>query len=578
MTDSSPRPSPGDPSASRPAARLCALLALALILLAGGLLRLPALDHVPYGLWFDEANNGRLALDVWKPGGHFKLFYLYNDGTDFPREPLFETGLCLVVRACGPSIVALRTFSALLGLLTVLLVYLFGRRWLGRAEGLAAAGVLATLRWHALFSRLSFRTLILGPWMLGLAWAALAYERRRTAARAALLGAFLGGGFYTYLAWWFLLPAALFAVVWLFAASVRTSAGRRHLAVLLLAAALVYLPMGLYAFRHPEIAFKRSAAVSVFSAGPAAAARQILKNAAQAVLMFHFWGDHVPIQNLAGPGTLAALTFKVLGLDPARDGMLIGHPALDPLQGLAFLLGLVLALRPGWRRRGLLVPLLFAWLLCGLASTVFSVTDSPNFLRTLCLTPVVALLAGLGLAGAGRWASRRWGARAGIALVALALAVSASATAWDLYGDWARRPEVWRGFRGDLTDLAQAARQAPPGVAVMIPAQLRATPTFDFQVADRTNVFPYLDWASLLGPWPPAPAPPRPRVRWVVVTAANGLLEPLLNLVPEARVIKQFTAPEGNIWAALLAIPEDRLPSPAVLAKIQQSWKADMTF
>jgi hypothetical protein len=49
-------------------------------------------------------------------------------------------------------------------------------------------------------------------------------------------------------------------------------------------------------------------------------------------------------------------------------------------------------------------------------------------------------------------------------------------------------------------------------------------------------------------------------------------------MIPEAREIKAFRTPEGNTWAWLLAIPEERLPAPAELNKLQQSWPRPMSF
>lgn len=542
-------------------------LALGLILLGGAALRMVDLEHTPYGIWFDEAINGMDAVNVWRPGGHFHMYYSVDIG--FPHEPLFQTGLNLVVGAFGPSVVAVRAYSAVIGLLTVLLVYLFARRWLGEIEGLAAAGALATMRWHAIFSRLSFRTLILGPWMLGLTWAALACARRPSKKSALALGFFIGGGFYTYLSWWFMLPVAAGAVAWIAWSEMRTGAGRRRLGLLALAAALTYLPMGLYTLQHPDIVTRRAKAVSIFSEGVGAGARAILRNGGETLLMFHFWGDHVPNQNIPGPGPVQAAVLRMFGADPART--FIGRPALDPLQGIALIAGIWLLARMWRGERRLLAVLLFGWLAFGMASTVFTVTDSPNFLRTLCITPVVAALVGLGLAEASRAAARRWGARAGAALLGLALLYSGAQAAWDIYGVWGRRADVWQRFHGDLTDLARAADQAPPEVAVMFPGERYEHPAVQFQTATRKNIYPYHDLKTALGPWPPS-EPARaggqkaPKKRWIIVTGDNPVGRRIVALMPQASVVREFYHPalEGN-WAAMISVTEESLPAAGAL-------------
>ena len=548
------------PPPPRPAraSRFWELVALGLILCIAAGLRFPHLRDVPPGLWFDEALNGQDAVAVWQPGGHFKLVY----PDEFPREPLFETILALAVRAFGPQVVVMRSVSALIGLLTVLLLYLMVRRNVGAPEALCAAGVLATLRWHVIFSRLVFRTLILGPWMLGLVWAALAFRRRMTLPRAVLLGIFLGGGFYTYLAWYFLLPLVMAIVLWLAWAACRTSGGWRPLTLALACALLVYLPLGIHYLRVPSDLLARPGAVSVFSSGPRAAAREILKNTREALLMFHWRGDHVPKQNIPHA------------------------PALDRIQGAFFLVGLLLCGVAAWRKRPLSLILL-GWILCGLTATIFTHTDSPNFLRTLCITPAVAAVTGIGLAGIARLSARRLGAKGAVALATLLLCATALWTGRDVYAVWPKRQDVWQSFNGDISQLARFAAQSPPDVAVYVPQFLFEHRSFQFQSLGHRNIFPYADW-SFLDPWPPsAPAQslraqsrPRPAARWIIVTANNGLLQPLRDIVPAPRgsVLQGFTAPAGNTWAAVYVVPETGLPPANILRQLQNRWRREMRF
>jgi len=576
------------------------LLALGLILCLAAGLRLARLGEAPPGLWFDEALNGQDALAVWQPGGHFKLVY----PDVFPREPLFETLLALTVKLGGPSVALLRLDSALVGLLTIALLYFMLRCEVGEGEALAAAGMLATMRWHALFSRLVFRTITLGPWMIVLVWAALRLRRRPSAGRAIALGVMIGGGFYTYLAWYFLLPLVGAMVLWLLLSDWRRAAVRRAVALVLLTALLVFLPLGVHYYDHPDHLFARPGEVSAFAGGARAAVHEILKNAGEALLMFHWRGDHVPKHNI-----------------PHR-------PALDPLQGLAFLLGLGLCfytIGSGLRnpkrvpkeiedclqsrrddspsaqhfsagtsginavspvgttdlsRPFALTIILLGWLGCGLAATIFTKTDSPNFLRTLCITPAMAAIAGIGLAGAGRGLARRAGKSAAVALVAGLIAISGGLTSYDIYANWARRPDVWHAFHGDLSELARFARGAPPDVAVFVPQFHFEHRSFAFQTSGAKNVYPYRDW-TMLAPWPPTPLQAgraAPRRRWIIVTANNQLLEPLSRLAPGGAIRQGFQAPEGNTWAAVFAISENALPAPDAVKKMQARWRGEMRF
>ncbi len=101
---------------------------LLVILLTGAAaaLRLAALDHLPPGLYRDEAYNGLDALSVL--AGQRPLFFTANNG----REPLFIYLAAAAVAAWGRSPGALRLVLALAGTLTVPAIYWLGRELYGR--------------------------------------------------------------------------------------------------------------------------------------------------------------------------------------------------------------------------------------------------------------------------------------------------------------------------------------------------------------------------------------------------------------------------------------------------------------
>ncbi len=500
---------------------------LGAILVAAALLRLPALGEVPPGLWFDEALNAQDAWAVWQPGGGLR--WVYADV--FPREPMFQTLLALAVRVGGPSVVVLRAVPVIIGLLTVLLLYLALRRETGEAIALAAAGVLATMRWHAIFSRLIFRTLVLPVWIIGLVWAALAWRRQPTAGRALAFGVMLGGGFYTYLSWYFMLPLAVTLGLWIARIEWAQPGGRRRLALAGLAALAVFAPIGIHYLHHPEHLLARPGAVSPFSVGLGPGVREIGENLADGMLMLHWRGDHVPVQNI-----------------PEK-------PGLDPIQGLVFVWGLVLCL--GALRRTALAPILLLWILCGLAPSVFTLTDSPNFLRSLVMTPAVAVVTGWGLVDlARRLAGPRRGAVAG--LIALALSASALLSANDIYRVWPRRDDVWSRFHGAAVQVGRFAAAAPADAAVFVPEPFNEGRPFQFMTLGAQRIYSY--GARLpLEPWPPtadAAADPPPARRLLIVPADRQLLTIINELVGEAAVVEEFKTPAGVVWAVAVEFKE----------------------
>ncbi|HXV44638.1 MAG TPA: hypothetical protein VEC96_16375, partial [Anaerolineae bacterium] len=139
-------------------------------------LRLWHLDSTPPGLWFDESFNGMEA--VWMLKTHnWPLFILGGQG----REVLFFYLLALSVSVLGETVYALRLVPALLGVLSIPLMYrwvltLFtGSKVAGNSgdreltvHGIAliSAAGLAVSFWLLVMNRVSYRANTLLPLML----------------------------------------------------------------------------------------------------------------------------------------------------------------------------------------------------------------------------------------------------------------------------------------------------------------------------------------------------------------------------------------------------------------------------
>lgn len=505
---------------------LVASLALAVAL------RVPHLETVPPGLWFDEALNAEDALRA-AVTGNFRLVYTEV----FPREPMLVTMLALVMKAGAASLQALRLVPVALGLLTILALYGALRAAGERGLALAAPAILAALRWHAVMSRLLFRTLLLPLWITLLVWTAYGVRRHPSWSRMIVLGLLLGGGFYTYLAWYFVLPGVMALALWALWPSLRSRSHRLMAFFSIFVAALTVAPLAWNYVQHPEHLLSRPQAVSLGGedGDPSAALSEIGKNAADVLGMFHVRGDHVPTVNLPEA------------------------PALDPLMGVLFVVGLAFCLWGMVRRRSLEVVLL-GWLVLGLAPTVFTRTDSPNFLRTLVASPAVASIVALGLIRPFEAALRRNGLAATrllcVMIFSLVVLASGLLAARDIYGRWARDERVWNGFNAAEAQVARAALAAPPGVSVWIPESIRHHRTVRFLTRDLDSIHAYRDFAFLRS---------SPRVdgpRWVVVTLHNRLYPVLQELVPEGGYVGTFEWPEGGAWGLVYEIPPGGLPEP----------------
>lgn len=524
-------PTADDPISTPPAARHWRLLVLGAIVVTAALLRMPGLANIPPGLWSDEALNAQDAWAVWQPGGHFKIVY----PDVFPREPFYETLLALVVKLAGPRVVAMRSLSVAIGILTVLLLYFMLRAEVGERAALCGAAVLATMRWHVIFSRLIFRTLVLPAWIISLVWAALAWRRKPTFPRAIAFGVLLGGGFYTYLAWYFMLPLAGVLVIWIGAGEWRVRGGKSRFALALICAVLVAAPLLNHYRMHPDHILGRAREVSLFSKGAEAGLSEIGKNLGEALTMFFRRGDHVPLQNI-----------------PEK-------PALDPLQMLFFGWGLLLCVFSA--RRRVIAPILILWVMCGIAPTVFTRTDSPNFLRTLVATPAVAAIAGIGLADLGGWIARRH-KPAAFGLMGLAILVSAGLSARDVYLVWPRRDDVFFRFHGNAVQIARYANKASADAAVFVPQPFTEGRPYQFitlSAARPKNIYSFAELLPL-GPWPPLPQAagrPAPQRRVLILPPEPRVLKAI---EPFTRgPMKTFTTPEGHVWGMAVSIPEQNL-------------------
>ena len=122
------------------------LLVFLIIVAVAGFFRLYQLGSTPPGLYPDEAMNGNNAVQTLETK-NFKIFYPENNG----REGLFINLQALSIRAFGAHPWSLRFVSALIGILTVVGLYLLVRE-LFEWRLAAIAGFLTAMSfWHVNF-------------------------------------------------------------------------------------------------------------------------------------------------------------------------------------------------------------------------------------------------------------------------------------------------------------------------------------------------------------------------------------------------------------------------------------------
>lgn len=412
-------------------------LLLAAITAIAAFFRFYQLGAVPTGFQFDEAFNAIDAQQVL--AGSRPLFLPANAG----REVLYTYFQALLIRLLTFDVYTLRLASALLGLTAVPVTYLLVRRLLrvdSRTIAAATALVLAISIWHIHFSRYGIRVIsmpVIFSGAFGLAWLG-AHGRTRTIR----LWAYAGSGLLTGLSVWThptgrLAPLVLIAfTVWLLwrHPEFRRFAWDRPLGGLLItgvAAFLVFLPLGIEFYRHPEFFFGHASEVSVFAdrVGGDSPLVTLWEHFLQVLGMFSFAGDREWTHGLAG------------------------RPVFDWPLAILFYIGVVLwAVRLLPRRRDLdadALALFACWSVVMLFPSILS-DAAPNYSRTLPALPALFVPAGLGVAWLMRVARPYpW---AGPVAAGLILLYSAGQMSYDYFVRFAQSREVYYMYDGDKID------------------------------------------------------------------------------------------------------------------------------
>ena len=488
-------------------------LVLILILLAGTWLRVNDLAQIPPGLYHDEAFSGLDALSIVRGAG-LPVFFDGNGG----REPIFIYLHALSIFLFGPTPFALRLPAAFVGILTLPVFFVLTRaisadRKNSIGLALIATAVLATFYWHLNFSRVGWRTITL-PLFACLAFYFFWRARRTGRLRDHLLtGAFLGASLYTYLSARFLpfVLAAFWGIelgVWIIARlkrnrepiqrqpnGVETLAGYvpasslkpakastpefpislsgncnlgiwlRNAAVVVAAAVVVFAPLGIYFFLHPQAFLFRVSDVTLSNGDSQVTA---------------IWPN---VQRVAG-------IFYQSG-DPEWRHGIARRTILDWVTAIPFALGLLAAV---WRWRKPESWFAFLWLGIMLLPTILS-RDAPDTQRAIGALPAVCLFIAWGFELISNLiepthCQLRW--RVGFApllqrfkspvIIALLLA-SGWITYRDYFVTWANDKRAYYDFQGDWAGLARW--MAAQSGNVLLPMQLYAEPTIHFLTLSR---------------------------------------------------------------------------------------------
>ncbi len=444
--------------------------ALLLTLAVAAFMRLYRFGSLPYGTWYDEADNGLQVLRILSQPGYWPV---YVESTNLPAHFLYLIAVSFGL--FGVSTLSIRAVTVAFGLGTVVVGYLAGRELFERRVALTLAFLLAVSRWDVNFSRLGIHGVTTPFFALLTVWLLLRALRTARLTDFAWAGVALGYGLCFY-ASFRLFPL----VVVSFLLAVLLAARNRHWSLLILVFTLGTLlsvaPVAQFALSHPDVFWARTRKTSVFRDGVNAQAwRNVAANAAKHVLMFNYRGDPNGRHNLPG------------------------EPELDDVTGVLFVMGLAYSL---YRVRQPRLALLVTWWAIMLGAGVFSLPfEAPQSLRAIGALPAAYLLACVPLAlfaAEGRRVLGRWAGETGkIALISL-LVTTGWLNAYTYFGRQAHDFASWNAFSTAETRLAHEMKRlagdyelyVDPLLANHLTTQFLAPGVRDYTVFDPTNLFP----------------------------------------------------------------------------------------
>ncbi len=434
------------------------LLGLGVIMLVATVFRLWRFAELPFGTWYDEAENALQALRILESPDYYPIFV---NSIHAPAHYLYL--IAIAFDYFGVSTESVRLVSVVMGLGTVLAGYLVGRELFGRFGGLILAALLAVSRWNVNFSRIGMYNASTPLFELLTVGFLLRAIRSRRSADYMLAGLALGLGLCFYAAFQLFVAAiGLFVLLLLFCVR---GFWRHHwagLVIMACTALLVIAPVIKFAYEKPEMYFERTLDTSLFAnKTPEQRLPALLENTRKHLLMFNSWGDPNGRHNL-----------------PAM-------PMLDPYSAALFVLGLGMTLWRLVRPPGRLLALfLLIWLGFTLLGGILSLDfEAPQSLRAIGSQPVAYILATLPLVMIWQlW--RQQGGRYFPNAVAVPLFVLLFATAYSnfytYFFEQATDFASWNAFSTPETIAAERLTTLDPQTDAYVISFFHGHPTLNF--------------------------------------------------------------------------------------------------
>jgi 4-amino-4-deoxy-L-arabinose transferase-like glycosyltransferase len=357
------------------------LLVLAAIVV-GAFLRLHRIHSVPLEMGCDLPLNYANIAQIL--GGDYPIFFESYPG----REGLFFYLAAPVSAVAGLSHTSIKVTAALIGVLSIVAVYLLGSEIYDRWTGAVAALLLAISHWHIILSRVGYRA-VLAPLLVALSLLYLVRALKRGRYRDyALCALCVGLGLQSYNA--LMIVPVLVGLALVLARVLRRRLAAaiewRSIAFWVLLVLLTALPLLCYVGQNPSAYIYRVAtrATAIEAPLPDNPVIVWLGNAGRAAAMFNYQGDSIYLSNVPRFRQLGFVTALFIALGAAYSAM--RRPG-----GYNWLLWMAFA--------GLMLP----------STLALAFPDEvPSAVRSIGALPVAMLLPALGIRASGDWVRRGW--------------------------------------------------------------------------------------------------------------------------------------------------------------------------
>lgn len=490
------------------------------VLLFAAVLRFINLSTVPQGIFHDEAWSAAKALNLLNGTAPAQLYFPENNGMDALHIYL----IALLFKFTGPLAIGSRIVSALMGTLTMLATYWLAWELPADDRKRHTAAIIAALIYSIMLTAIATaRSGWHAPSFALLAVVCLAIlARGRRVGRVRwfiLAGVAAGLAQYTY-------PSARLLPVWLIVIALfdlwlqrdRRRVVFAQYALAAIAAAVVFLPLGVYFTQNPQWLFERAEQTS--------SAIDLGQNLVKTVIGFVVRGSAENLHNLPG------------------------RPLLDPVLGIFFLIGLSVCVL---KHRAAQLILLSGVVILSLA--VVLTEAAPLTRRWVAVFPLVAIITAIGLTAVMSWITARWPTRRGqwsaVVLVGAVIFIGAGWSIRDYFGPYAANPQLFWEYDSGITQVADQMRGQPEKRFFLTPYD-RFYEVVMLTLAEqpREPIQSYNGMACAL-----FPAKTDRVTEWLVVNEKDQRTLPLLQeIYPAGQIVWSLDSPVG-VYARAYQVP-----------------------